>query len=95
LVFCHDIEPTNEHMWPATTIRAARLFGHQHCNQGVWQGSIIPRAPNHYGAPNDCGRRRKVPTVSQVLSAMQQQLLSKAFRFDHGGANLFLVPGAI
>jgi len=28
------------------------------------EGDTIPRAPNHYGAPNDCEGHRKVPTMS-------------------------------
>jgi len=31
------------------------------------QGDAIPWAPNHYGGENYCGKRRKVPTMSQVL----------------------------
>jgi len=49
-----------------------------HPSQGHKEGSTIPRRLNHYGgaeplggAPNNCGGRQKVSTLSQVLSSMQ------------------------
>jgi len=53
------------------------------------QGGAIPRAPNH------CGRRRKVPTMSQVLSSMQYICFRKTSGSNMGAPNLLLAPGAI
>ena len=39
-------------------------------NEGA-QVSTVSRAPNHYGSPNDCRERRKVPIISHVLSSSQ------------------------
>jgi len=66
------------------------------------QGGAIPRAPSHYGgakslrgAPNGCGRRRKVPTMPQVLSSMQYICFRKTSVSNMGAPNLLLAPGAI
>jgi len=65
-------------------------------------GGTIPRAPNHYGgaeslrgAPNDCGLRQKVPTVSQVLSSMEYICFRKTSGSNMGTPNLLLALGAI
>ena len=39
------------------------------------------------GAPDNCGRRRKAPTMSQVLFN-RVDLLPKDLRFEHGGAKM-------
>jgi len=44
------------------------------------------------GAPNDLWARRKVTTVSQVLSSTVY-LLPKNLRFEHGYAKLISCPG--
>ena len=77
--------------------------------RGVTKGSKeasnqfpIPRASNHYGgaeslrgAPNDCERRRKVPTISQILSSIQYICFRKTSGSNMGVPNLLLVPDAI
>ena len=59
------------------------------CEQGRNEGGkgvIIPRAPI------DCGRCRKVLTMSQVLFNTVH-LLPKDLRFENGGAKLVSCPG--
>jgi len=65
------------------------------------KGGAIPRAPNHYGAPNhSVGRRmtaggaeKKSPSnvTSTFFSAVH--LPSKDVRFEYGGAKLASCPG--
>jgi len=57
----------------------------QRRNEGGKEGAIL-------WAPNLCGGRRKVPTMSQVLSSTAH-LLPKDARFEHGGAKLVSCPG--
>jgi len=45
------------------------------------------------GATNDCGGRRKVATMSQVLSSIQYICFQKDHRIEHGGAKLASCPG--
>jgi len=46
------------------------------------KGGTIPRAPNH------CGGRGKIQTVSQVLSSIQCIASKTTLNFEHGGAKL-------
>jgi len=57
-------------------------------NEGC-KGGTIPRAPNH------CGGRRKVPTMSQVLSSIQYNYFRKISDWNIGASILLLAPGAI
>jgi len=59
------------------------------------KGGAIPRAPNHYEAPNYCGGAWKVPTMSQVLSSIQKIWFRKISVSNMGAPNLLLAPGAI
>jgi len=43
--------------------------------------------------PNHCGRRRKVPTMSQVLSSIQYICFSNTSGSNMGGAKLASCPG--
>jgi len=45
------------------------------------------------GAPNHYGERRKVPTMSQVLSSIQYMCFLKDLKFEYGGAKLASCPG--
>jgi len=47
-------------------------------------GAQLPGAES-MGAPNHCGGRRKVPTMTQVPSPITH-LLAKDLRFEHGSA---------
>jgi len=65
------------------------------CKQGRnegGQGGTISRAPSHYGAPNGCGGRQKVPSMSQIFFDTVD-LLPKQLSFEHGGAKLASCPG--
>jgi len=69
--------------------------------QGRNEGAI-PRAPSHYGgakslrgASNGCGGRRKVPSMSQVLSSIQHISFRKTSVSSMGARNVLLAPGAI
>jgi len=55
------------------------------------QGGAIPRRWITMGALNHCGKRQKVPTMSQVLSSTAH-LLPKDLRFEHGGTKLASCP---
>jgi len=66
------------------------------------QEGTIPWALNFYGgaeslrgAPNDCGERRKVPTISQVLSSIQYICFRKTSNSNMGVPNLLLALGAM
>jgi len=65
-----------------------RVYCKQRCKE-EGQGGAIPRTPNHCGAPNRCRGRRKVPTMSQVLSSTAH-LLPKNLRSNMGAPNLLL-----
>jgi len=67
------------------------------CLQGRNEGErgAIPRATSRHGAPNHCGRRRKIPTMSQVLSSLQCICFRKTTVSNMGAPNLLLAPGAI
>jgi len=66
------------------------------------KGGTIPQAPSHYegveslrGAPNDCGGRRKVPTISQVLSSLQYICFRKISVSNTVAPDLLLALGVI
>jgi len=52
------------------------------------KGGTMSEEPNHWG-------RRKVPTMSQVLSPIQYIYSQKTLASNTGALNLFLDPGAI
>jgi len=63
------------------------------CRQGRnegGKGDTIPRMPNHYGDPESLRRRRKVPTISQVLSSMQYICFRKTSGSNIWAPNLLL-----
>ena len=69
--------------------RTERSFsGGQGRNEGDQRGAI-PRAPNR------CGGRKKVPTMSQVLSSIQYICFRKTSGANMGAPNLLLAQGAI
>jgi len=59
------------------------------------KGGTIPRAPNRYRGAKWLRRRRKVPTMSQVLSSVQNIWFWKISDSNMGTPNLHIVPGAI
>jgi len=70
-------------------------------NEGGKPGAI-PRASSHRGgakslrgAPNGFGRRQKVPSISQVLSSIQNIRFRKTSVSNMGAPELLLAPGAI
>jgi len=86
-----DFDAEEECLYNGINVRA----GSQRGGQG---GHNSPGAKSLWGhwitaAPNDCGGRRKVPTMSQVLSSMQYMCFGKKdLRFEHGGAKLASCP---
>jgi len=66
-----------------------------HRVSGVTRGTQFPGRRVTMGAPNHCGGRRKVPTMSQVLSSIQYICLWKTSVSNMGAPNLLLAPGAI
>jgi len=65
-------------------------------NRDVTRGQVEHNplgAESFRGAPKACRRRRKVPTISQVLSSPTVHLLLKDLRFEHWGAKLVSCPG--
>jgi len=65
------------------------------------KGGPIPQAPNHYGgseslrgASNNCGGRKEVPTMSQVLPSIQYICFQKTSGSNIGVLNLLLALGA-
>jgi len=67
-------------------------------NQGRNEGGkgvTISRAPNHYGGAERLRGRRKVPTISQVLSSTQCICFRMTSGSKMGAPNLLLAPGAI
>jgi len=58
--------------------------------RGVTRGHTISQAPNHYGAPNHCGGRRKIPTMSQILSSIQHICFQKTSGSNMGRQTCFL-----
>ena len=67
-------------------------------NPGTWrggEGSTIPRAAIHYGGVESLRGRRKVPTLSQVLSSIQYICFRKTLGLNMGAPNLCLAPCAI
>jgi len=86
------------HVFVRSVLHAANWIwmftDHKLCSisRGVTKGGQIPREPIDYGgAPNHCGSRRKVPTMSQVLCSIQQICFRKSSgstigepNFDHG-----------
>jgi len=64
--------------------------------QGRNEGGKEAQLPGRWitaGAPNDCGGRRKVPTISQAFFFNTVQFLPKDLEFEHGGAKLASCPG--
>jgi len=66
-------------------------FPMQGRNEGV-KGARFSGCRIIMGAPNHCGGRRNVSTMSQVLSSTAY-LLPKDLRFEHGGAKLVSCSG--
>jgi len=67
-------------------------------NQGCKEGGKEAQFPGHritMGAPNHCGSRRKVLTMSQVLPSIQYICFRKTSVSNMGAPNLLLAPGAI
>jgi len=73
-----------------------------HDSRGVTmgdKGDTIPRAPDHYGAPNHCGGRQMSPRGAENLNNFTStffntiNVLPKNLRFEHGGAKLASCPG--
>ena len=78
-------------------LRGVKSFS-QGRNEGGLRGTIS-QAPNHYGGaeslwgvPNDCGRRRKVPTRWQVLSSIQYICFRNQMRT--WGVHLLAISGS-
>ena len=65
---------------------------HQGRNEGG-KGGTISRRRITMGAPSDCGNRRKVPTMSQVLSSMQYICFRKTLSSNMGSHKLASCPG--
>ena len=76
------------------TIKTKILPPRQGRNDGG-QGGTIPRAPNPYGGAEWLWGRRKVPTMSQVLSSIQCIWFRKISGSNMGAPNLLLAPSAI
>ena len=70
-------------------LRVKRDFAKNGAVQGVTTGNrgTIPRAPNH------CGGRRKLPTMSQVLPSIQRICFWKTSGSTMGGIKLASCPG--
>jgi len=58
-------------------------------------GPAPVRAGPDYGGAKSLRGRRKVPTVSQVLSSIQQICFRKSSDSTMGAPNLLFAPGAI
>jgi len=69
--------PSVEKIYVFSTVRGMTRGG---------KGDTISRAQNHFGG------RRKLLTMSQVLSS-SADLLPKDFSFEHGGSKLVSLPG--
>jgi len=64
--------------------------------QDVTGGSRVAQFPGRRittGASNDCGGRRKAPTMSQVLSSIQYICFGRTSGSNMGGAKLASCPG--
>jgi len=59
------------------------------------KGAQFPGRRVTMGAPNHCEGRRKVPTMSQVLSSIQYMCFRKTSVSNMGAPDLLLAPGAI
>jgi len=58
-------------------------------------GHNSPGAESLPGSSNDCGGRRKVTTMSQVLSSIQYIYFLKTSNSNMEAPNMLLAPGAI
>jgi len=63
-------------------------------NEGA-MGHKFPGAKSLWGAPNHCGWRHKVPTMSQIPSSIQYICFRKISGSNMGAPNLLLAPGTI
>jgi len=84
-----------------TFVAKRRYTYKQGRNEGEQRGDISPSAASLQGAeslreaPNDYAWRRKVSTMSQVLSSIQYICFQKTSGSNMGAPNLLLIPGAI